>query len=96
MPFIDEPMEAGPRVPGMLLPDPVKAPVPTVGGVLAAAARVLGVPARLGFADVRNHLTSPRLREMMNTDVFAYHGYTELLIDGRWQLPAQEASASGA
>jgi transglutaminase-like putative cysteine protease len=52
--------------------------------LLAAAARVLGVPARLGFADVRNHLTSPRLREMMNTDVFAYHGYAELLIDGRW------------
>ena len=52
--------------------------------LLAAAARVLGVPARLGFADVRNHLTSPRLREMMNTDVFAFHGYAELLIDGRW------------
>lgn len=52
--------------------------------LLAAAARVLGLPSRLGFADVRNHLTSPRLREMMNCDVFAYHGYTELLIDGRW------------
>ncbi len=52
--------------------------------LLAAAARALGVPARLGFADVRNHLTSPRLRELMNTDVFAFHGYTELLIDGRW------------
>jgi transglutaminase-like putative cysteine protease len=52
--------------------------------LLAAAARVLGVPARLGFADVRNHLTSPRLREMMNTDVFAFHGYTELLVEGRW------------
>lgn len=52
--------------------------------LLAAAARVLGVPARLGFADVRNHLTSPRLRDIMNTDVFAFHGYTELLIDGRW------------
>lgn len=52
--------------------------------LLAAAARVLGVPARVGFADVRNHLTSPRLREMMNTDVFAFHGYTELLVEGRW------------
>ncbi|MCM3562820.1 transglutaminase-like domain-containing protein [Hydrogenophaga intermedia] len=52
--------------------------------LLAAAARVFGVPARLGFADVRNHLTSPRLREMMNTDVFAFHGYAELMIDGRW------------
>jgi transglutaminase-like putative cysteine protease len=52
--------------------------------LLAAAARAVGVPARLGFADVRNHLTSPRLREMMKTDVFAFHGFAELLIDGRW------------
>lgn len=52
--------------------------------LLAAAARALGVPARLGFADVRNHLTSARLRETMKTEVFAFHGYTELLIDGRW------------
>jgi transglutaminase-like putative cysteine protease len=52
--------------------------------LLVASARALGVPARLGFADVRNHLTSPRLREMMRTDVFAFHGFAELLIDGRW------------
>ncbi len=52
--------------------------------LLAAAARALGLPARLGFADVRNHLTTPRLREMMNTDVFAFHGYTELWIEDRW------------
>lgn len=52
--------------------------------LLAASARAMGVPARLGFADVRNHLTSPRLREMMGTDVFAFHGFTELLIDGHW------------
>lgn len=52
--------------------------------LLAAAARASGVPARLGFADVRNHLTSPRLREMMGSDLFAFHGYAELLIDDRW------------
>ena len=52
--------------------------------LLAAAARASGVPARLGFADVRNHLTSPRLREMMQSDLFVFHGYAELLIDGRW------------
>lgn len=37
-----------------------------------------------GFGDVPNHLTSPRLRDMMNLDLFAFHGYAELLIDGRW------------
>ncbi len=52
--------------------------------LLAAAARAAGIPARLGFADVRNHLTSARLREAMGTDVFAWHGYAELHLDGRW------------
>jgi transglutaminase-like putative cysteine protease len=52
--------------------------------VLAAAARAVGVPARLGFADVRNHLASPRLRRLMGTDVFYYHGYAELYLDGAW------------
>lgn len=49
-----------------------------------AALRHAGVPARLAFADVRNHLTSERLREAMGTDVFVWHGYTELYLDGRW------------
>jgi len=52
--------------------------------VLAAAARAVAVPSRLGFADVRNHLTTERLRTLMNTDVFIYHGYTELFLNGRW------------
>ena len=52
--------------------------------VLAAGARAVGIPARLGFADVRNHLTTERLRAQMGTDVFAYHGFTELHLGGRW------------
>ena len=52
--------------------------------VLAAAARAVGVPARLGFADVRNHLTTERLRAQMGTDVFYYHGFSELYLDERW------------
>ncbi|MGH7277982.1 MAG: hypothetical protein ACREJG_04770, partial [Candidatus Rokuibacteriota bacterium] len=43
-----------------------------------------GIPARVGFADVRNHLTTPRLRAVMGTDVFYYHGYTDLYLGGRW------------
>ena len=62
--------------------------------VLAACARTLGVPARLGFADVRNHLTSPRLRELMQTDVFRWHAYAELYLAGKWvkATPAFNAS----
>lgn len=52
--------------------------------VLAAAARQQGIPSRLGFADVRNHLSTARLRELMGTDIFLYHGYTEFFLAGKW------------
>jgi transglutaminase-like putative cysteine protease len=52
--------------------------------LLAAAARAADIPARMGFADVRNHLCTPRLRALMNTDVFYYHGYAEMLLRGAW------------
>ncbi len=52
--------------------------------VLTAAARAAGIPSRLGFADVRNHLQSERLREAMGTDLFIWHGYSTLFVDGRW------------
>ena len=52
--------------------------------LLAACARADGIPARVGFADVKNHLTTPALRERMGTDLFVYHGYTELLLEGKW------------
>jgi transglutaminase-like putative cysteine protease len=52
--------------------------------LLAAAARASGIPARVGFADVRNHLTTPKLRQLMGTDTFYYHGYTELYLAGKW------------
>ncbi|HLI11485.1 MAG TPA: transglutaminase domain-containing protein [Alphaproteobacteria bacterium] len=52
--------------------------------LLAAAARAAGLPARLAFADVRNHLSTPRLRELVGTDLFIYHGIAELWLGGRW------------
>ncbi|MCW0212387.1 MAG: transglutaminase family protein [Pseudonocardia sp.] len=53
--------------------------------LLTAAARAAGIPARLGFADVRNHLTSARLQEKMGgADLFVHHGYTDLHLNGRW------------
>ena len=52
--------------------------------LLAACARHCGIPARIGLADVRNHLATERLLEMLRSDVFAMHGYTELYLDGRW------------
>ncbi len=51
---------------------------------LTAVARAAGIPSRLGFADVRNHLQSARLRERMGTDLFVWHGYSTLFVGGRW------------
>jgi transglutaminase-like putative cysteine protease len=52
--------------------------------LLAACCRAAGIPARLGFADVRNHLSTEKMRRRMQTDVFYWHGYTSILIEGRW------------
>jgi transglutaminase-like putative cysteine protease len=52
--------------------------------LLAACARHCGIPARIGLADVRNHLATPRLLDMLRSDVFAMHGYTELYLNDRW------------
>jgi transglutaminase-like putative cysteine protease len=52
--------------------------------LLAAGARVWGIPSRLGFADVRNHLTSEKLRWAMGTDLFIWHGFVELFLEGSW------------
>ncbi|MEK6320517.1 MAG: transglutaminase family protein [Acidobacteriota bacterium] len=52
--------------------------------LLAACCRSTGIPARLGFADVRNHLSTERLRQRMRTDIFYWHGYTEMLLEGKW------------
>ena len=57
----------------------------TKATLLAAACRAAGIPARLGFADVLNHLSTERLRQTMKTDVFAWHGYTDIWLDGAWR-----------
>ncbi len=52
--------------------------------LLGASARAVGIPARIAFADVRNHLQSKKLFEQMGTDLFVCHGFTELHVNGRW------------
>ncbi len=57
----------------------------TKATLLTAACRALGIPSRLGFADVRNHLSTQRMRELMQTDVFIWHGYSEIWLNGAWR-----------
>lgn len=52
--------------------------------LLAAAARALLIPARVAYADVRNHLSTKRVLELIGGDLFIWHSYTELHLDGRW------------
>ncbi len=54
------------------------------GALLAAVARQQGIPARLGYADVRNHLATQRLLDILGTDLFIFHGFVELHLDGKW------------
>ncbi len=52
--------------------------------LLVGCARALGVPARLHFADVRNHIGTARLEKLLGTDRLVFHGWAELWLDGRW------------
>lgn len=52
--------------------------------LLAALCRAAGIPACLGYADVRNHLSTERLRQAMRTDVFYFHGYTSIYLEDQW------------
>ncbi len=52
--------------------------------LLGAVARYFGIPSRIGFADVKNHITSPKLTKWLRTDVFAMHGFIQLYLNEKW------------
>ncbi len=52
--------------------------------LLAGCCRALGIPAKLGYADVKNHLSTARMRAHMKTDIFFWHGYTAIYLEGQW------------
>jgi transglutaminase-like putative cysteine protease len=52
--------------------------------LLAACGRVWGIPSRLGFSIVQNHLSSEKFVKMLRSDKFVFHGYNEFLLDGKW------------
>ncbi len=52
--------------------------------LMAALCRVAGIPSRVGFADVRNHLSTAKMRAQMNSDIFYFHGYCSNYLNGKW------------
>ena len=52
--------------------------------LLCALARAAEIPARLGFATIRNYIAPMKLTRLLGTDIFVYHGYVEFYIEGNW------------
>jgi len=52
--------------------------------LMAAAARILGIPARVGYADVRNHLSTPKLEALIGGNLYRWHSYVELHLEQGW------------
>lgn len=52
--------------------------------LLCGLGRAVGIPSRLGFADIRNHGISPEVAEQMGTNLFTFHGFVEFFLEGRW------------
>jgi transglutaminase-like putative cysteine protease len=53
--------------------------------LLAALARVVGIPARIGFVAIHDHLISDTFKEMIGgINILPLHGYAEFFIEGKW------------
>jgi len=52
--------------------------------LLCALGRACGIPSRIGFADVRNHLATKQLIEFIGSDLFVYHGFVEFYLESKW------------
>lgn len=52
--------------------------------LLCALARSRSIPSRLGFAHVKNHLATRQLLDYLGADIFMYHGFVELYLNGKW------------
>jgi transglutaminase-like putative cysteine protease len=52
--------------------------------LLAACSRVLGIPSRLGFGIVKNHIGVEQVLKYLKTDLLVFHGYVELYLEGQW------------
>ncbi|HVE55234.1 MAG TPA: transglutaminase family protein [Pyrinomonadaceae bacterium] len=52
--------------------------------LLAASARAVGVPSRLSFYIVRNHIATGKLEKALKKDYLVFHGAAEMFLEGRW------------
>jgi transglutaminase-like putative cysteine protease len=52
--------------------------------LLCALGRYCGIPSRVGFGTVRNHLATRQLIDFLGSNLFVYHGFVEFFLQGKW------------
>lgn len=52
--------------------------------LLAASARAVGVPSRLSFYIVKNHIATGKIEQLLKTNTLVFHGAAELFLAGKW------------
>ncbi len=52
--------------------------------LLAASARAVGVPSRLSFYIVRNHIATDKLEKLLQKNYLVFHGAAEMFLDNKW------------
>lgn len=52
--------------------------------VLATCARKFGIPSRLGYAIVINHIGVEKLQQYLRREEIVFHGYVELFLNDNW------------
>jgi transglutaminase-like putative cysteine protease len=52
--------------------------------LFAACMRVIDIPSRLCFANVRNHLATEKVENYLKTDLMVFHGYVEIFLNNKW------------
>ncbi len=53
-------------------------------GLLVSTARVLGIPGRMAFANVKNHIGTAKLEAILETNLLVFHGYAEIYLQEKW------------
>jgi transglutaminase-like putative cysteine protease len=52
--------------------------------LLAATARYVGIPSRLSFYIVANHIATGKIEQVLKTNKLVFHGATEFYLDDKW------------
>jgi len=52
--------------------------------LMTSVFRAVGIPARLGFANLINHIMGDELKNILKSNILAFHGYTEIYINDKW------------